>query len=159
MSSRVLVSLRIDAPPDIVFDAFTRDIASWWQPNRLFAFSPDRPPGALRFEPREGGRFTETYPDGEVFEVGRVLRWVPSELLRFTWRQASFAPDQRTEVEVRFDAVEAGRTRVTVEHTGWDSVPQAHVARHTFPDQVFLQRHGEWWQALLRALKGRSEPD
>jgi hypothetical protein len=43
-------------------------------------------------------------------------------------------------------------TRVTVEHRGWDSVPAAHVARHGFPDGVFLRRHGDWWQALLEGL-------
>jgi hypothetical protein len=41
---------------------------------------------------------------------------------------------------------------VTVEHTGWESVPQDNVARHGFPDGVFLLRLGEWWQALLRSL-------
>jgi hypothetical protein len=32
----------------------------------------------------------------------------------------------------------SAETRVTVEHRGWDSVPQEHVARHGFPDAVFL---------------------
>jgi hypothetical protein len=41
---------------------------------------------------------------------------------------------------------------VTVEHRGWDSVPAAHVARHGFPDAVFLRRHAEWWQGLLSGL-------
>jgi hypothetical protein len=49
--------------------------------------------------------------------------------LAFTWRQASFAPDQVTRVEVRFDPV-GDETRVTVEHIGWDTMPQDHVARH-----------------------------
>jgi hypothetical protein len=72
----------------------------------------------------------------------------------FGWRQASFAPDQDTEVEVRFEAA-GEETRVTVEHRGWDSVPMGHVARHSFPDILFLRRHGEWWQALLAALKAQ----
>ncbi|HWU79334.1 MAG TPA: ATPase, partial [Caulobacter sp.] len=58
-------------------------------------------------------------------------------------------------VEVRFEAVEEG-TRVTVEHRGWDSVPAPHVARHGFPDPLFLQRHGEWWRTLLAGLAGRA---
>jgi uncharacterized protein YndB with AHSA1/START domain len=83
-----------------------------------------------------------------VFEIGRILDWSPPDRLVFGWRQASFAPDQDTRVEVRFEAV-GEETRVTVEHTGWDSVPADHVARHGFPSAVLLQRHGEWWQSLL----------
>ena len=69
----------------------------------------------------------------------------------FGWRQATFNPDQNTEVEVSFEAI-GEETRVTVEHRGWDSVPAAHVARHAFPNAAFLQRHGEWWRALLEGL-------
>ena len=116
----------------------------------MFAFTP-RAPGVLSFEPGEGGRFIETRANGRVFEIGRVRSWSPPDRLVFGWRQATFAPDQDTEVEVRFEAV-GDETRVTVEHRGWDSVPVAHVARHGFPDTVFLRRHGEWWQVLLSSF-------
>jgi len=46
-------------------------------------------------------------------------------------------------------------TRVTVEHSGWESVPTTHVAKHGFPNAFFLQRHGEWWLSLLEAFKVR----
>ena len=110
--------------------------------------------GTLAFEPGSGGRLTETQPDGEVFEIGRVTTWEPGRRLAFTWRQATFAPGQVTEVDVRFEPVDGG-TWVTVEHRGWDSVPQDHVTRHTMPDPVFLRRHGEWWQALLWSYRQR----
>ena len=123
---------------------------------------PERPkdpaacgaPGRLAFEPKQGGSFTETLANGKVFEIGKITAWEPGQRLAFTWRQASFAPGQVTEVEIRFEAV-GSETRVTVEHRGWETVPQEHVARHTFPDAVFLQRHGEWWQALLASLRSR----
>lgn len=151
MSSRVVVALRIKAPPERVFAAFTNEIAAWWRPNALFAFTP-RSPGVMAFEDGEDGRrLVERLASGKVFEVGRVRVWEPGQRLVVGWRQASFAPDMDTEVEVRFEAVEDG-TRVTVEHRGWDSVPQAHVARHTFPDGLFLRRHGEWWRDLLDGL-------
>ena len=155
MSSRVMVALRIAATPERVFEAFTREIHLWWRPNQLFRFTPAGP-GTLAIEPREGGRFTETQADGTVFEIGRVTLWEPGTRLGLTWRQASFTEDQSTYVEVRFDAVGA-ETRVTVEHQGWDSVPAPHVARHGMANLVFLQYHGEWWQALLGALKAKVE--
>jgi uncharacterized protein YndB with AHSA1/START domain len=153
LSSKVLVSLRVPASPERAFEAFTRDIALWWRPNGLFRFTP-RSPGVIAFETGEGGRLTETLASGKVFEIGRIRAWEPPHRLVFGWRQATFAPDQDTEVEIRFEAVD-DQTRVTVEHTGWDSVPQAHAARHRFPATVFLTRHGEWWQTLLEAYRMR----
>ena len=153
--SRVLVALRVKASPERAFEAFTREIGAWWRPNPLFAFTP-REAGVLAFEPGAGGRLIETRAGGKVFEIGRVRAWEPPQRLVFGWRQASFAPDQDTEVEVRFEPV-GDETRITVEHTGWDSVPAAHVARHGFPNQLFLMRHGEWWQKLLASYKGALE--
>jgi uncharacterized protein YndB with AHSA1/START domain len=150
VSSRVLVALRVRATPERAFAAFTGDIGAWWQANPMFAFTP-RDPGILSFEPGEGGRLIQTLASGKVFEIGKIRRWEPPRRLVFGWRQATFAPDQDTEVEVSFEAV-GGETRVTVEHRGWDTIPAAHVARHGFPDVVFLRRHAEWWQVLLGRL-------
>lgn len=155
MSSRVVVALRIKASPERVFEAFTTEIAIWWRPNGLFAFTP-RSPGVMAFETGEGGRrLVERLASGKVFEVGQVRVWRPGERLVVGWRQATFAPEVDTEVEVRFEAVEDG-TRVTVEHRGWDSVPAPHVARHGFPDGLFLRRHGEWWRDLLAGLAAQA---
>ena len=155
MASRVVVSLRVKASPARAFAVFTEEIGAWWRPNDLFQFTPHSP-GRLSFEGGEGGRLVETLASGKVFEIGRVRVWAPGERLVFGWRQATFAPDQDTEVEIRFEAV-GEETRVTVTHTGWDSVPAEHVARHHFPDGVFLRRHGEWWNGLLRAYRERME--
>ena len=152
--SHLLVSLRVRSTPERAFEVFTKEIGLWWRPNTLFGFTAG-PPGKLSFEPGIGGRLIETQSRGDVFEIGRVTAWNPGRLLAFSWRQASFAPDEITEVEVRFEPI-GDETRVTVEHRGWDSVPQAHVARHGFPDAIFLRRHAEWWQAQLEALKRRS---
>ena len=121
MSSKVLVALRVKATPERAFEAFVGEIGAWWRPNPLFAFTP-REPGVLSFEPGEGGRLIETLASGKVFEIGRIRAWEPPQRLVFGWRQAAFAPDQDTEVEVRFEPV-GEETRVTVEHLGWDSVP------------------------------------
>jgi hypothetical protein len=148
-----MVALRVKASPERAFEAFTREIGAWWRPNPLFAFTP-RDPGVLAFEPGAEGRLIQTLPNGRVFEIGRVRAWEPPKRRVFGWRQAAFAPDQDTEVEVRFEPV-GDETRVTVEHLGWDSVPAAHVARHGFANAVFLTRHGEWWRMLLASYKMR----
>ena len=145
MASRVLISVRVKSTPERAFEVFTRDIALWWKPNPEFAFTP-RSPGVMAFEDEQ--RLVERLPSGKVFEVGRVTAWEPGVRLAFGWRQATFTPEQMTDVEVTFEAVGA-ETRVTVIHTGWDSVPREHVAKHGMENAYFLKRHGDWWRELI----------
>jgi uncharacterized protein YndB with AHSA1/START domain len=153
--SSILVSVRVAATPRETFDIFTRDIALWWQPSPLFRFTP-RDGGVLGFEGGEGGRFVETLPSGTVFVIGRIKVWQPGQRLVFGWRQATFAKDQNTEVEVRFEPVGEGETRVSVTHKGWDAIPLGHVARHAMSDGVFLRRHGEYWRGLLERVAAQT---
>lgn len=149
MTSRVLVALRIAAPPSRVFEAFTAEIGQWWRPNPLFPFTERH--GRLAIEPRLDGRFTETYTDGDEFEIGRVTAWEPPTRLVLSWRAATFPPGRETAVHVRFEDVDGG-TRVVVEHYGWDGLPQEHAARHGFPLHDFQQRLAQWWRALLESV-------
>ncbi|RYF91042.1 MAG: ATPase [Caulobacteraceae bacterium] len=145
MASRVLISVRVRATPLRAFEVFTRDIALWWRPNPEFAFTP-RSPGEMAFE--DETRLVERLPGGKVFEIGKVTAWEPGARLAFGWRQATFAPEQTTDVEVSFEAV-GEETRVTVVHTGWDRLPREHVAKHGMENAYFMKRHGDWWRALL----------
>jgi len=153
--SRVLVALRIAASPERTFAAFTDEIGAWWRPNSLFRFT-DREEARLAFEPDPPERLVEVGHDGERFEIGPVIEWDPPSLLVFGWRQTGFPDDRSTEVSVRFEPVDEG-TRVTVEHFGWDEIPQQHAARHGFPLGPFQQRVAEWWQDLLRSMGARAE--
>jgi uncharacterized protein YndB with AHSA1/START domain len=155
-ASRVLVALRVPVPARRAFAAFTEQIADWWQPNGLFQFTEGRS-GTLSFEPGPEGRLVETYADGSLFVVGYIRAWEPPRRLVLSWRHSSFAPDQETELHVRFDETEypggaAGQTRVVVEHFGWDRIPPEHTTRHGFPLATFQLRFAEWWQTLLRTL-------
>ena len=158
--SRVLVSLRIAAPPERTFAAFTTEIGEWWRPNGLFQFT-DREGTQLAFEPDPPERLVEIGTDGKRFEIGPVLTWEPPSRLVFGWQQSGFPDGRSTEVSVRFDAVatHAGTgTRVTVEHVGWDAIPQEHAARHGFPLGPFQRQVAEWWEALLRSLGAHVSP-
>lgn len=149
--SAVIVSLRVPAAPEKAFDVFTEDIGLWWRPGALFQLTP-RGDGTLSFQDRE--RLVTTLPNGKVFEIGRVHVWLRGERLAFSWRQATFAPDQVTEVDIRFEQAGA-ETRITVEHRGWDTIPQDHVARHGFPlqhTQLHLATH---WRTALDSFRQR----
>lgn len=151
MTSAVIVSLRVAVSPERAFTAFTQGIGRWWHSHPLFPLSRGGD-GVLRFDP-EGpdGRLVTRFDDGEEWEIGAVHHWLPGERLAFGWRLPSFRPEQATEVDVRFEAV-GNETRVTVEHRGWDSIPQKHVARHGFELMLFQRRLGEHWRSLLKQM-------
>jgi len=159
MTSRVFVALRVPADPARTFEAFTREIAAWWQPDPLFRITPQGD-GELAFEPGPGGRLITRLTNGETHEIGRISAWEPGRRLVFGWRQSSFSPEQSTEVEVLFEPV-GEETRVSIEHRAWDTIPQQHASRHGFPEHVILQRVADWWRASLGALRAhqrRSAP-
>lgn len=160
MSSAVIVSLRVPADPARAFTVFTEEIGAWWLANPLFMITRQGD-GTPRFEEGPegwiGGRLVTDLPDGRCFEIGPIIAWEAGERLVVGWRQESFAANETTELEVRFEPA-GDETRITVEHRGWGSLPQAHPARHGFPLLPFQQRAAEHWQALLRRL-GRRRAD
>ena len=91
--------------------------------------------------------------NGKEAHWANVTAWEPPNRLVLAWQVNPDTPGP-TEIEMRFEP-EGAVTRFHFEHRGWESVPQEHVARHGFPEGIFLQRHGEWWQHLLRSYRGR----
>ena len=153
----VTVSTLVRVDPATAFGVFTDEVDAWWKTGPAYRFGGRRA-GTMRFERGAGaGRLVEAYPDGEVYEVGRILAWEPVFRLAFEFRGPNFQPDQRTEVEVRFEAVSGG-TRVTVEHTGWDRLPADHPVRHGLPEDEFARMWGGWWHGQLTALRFLSRP-
>ena len=94
--------------------------------------SPIATAAASRSSPIRPNDSSRSAPTASGSRSDAVREWDPPHRLVFGWRQAGFPDDRSTEVAVRFDAVDTG-TRVTVEHFGWDAIPQEHAARHGFP--------------------------
>lgn len=155
MTSAVIVSMRVPASPARAFAAFTDEIGHWWLASPLFRITAQGD-GTPRFEPGPdgwvGGALVTELPDGRRFEIGRIAVWEPGERLVVGWRQEGFAANEATELEVRFEPIDDA-TRITVEHRGWGTLPQSHVARHGFPLLPFQQRAAEHWQERLRRLR------
>lgn len=140
------VSVSVAVPPPLAFEIFTGEIDLWWRRGRKFRHAGTRR-GLIRLEPQVGGRLFESF-DGErgehVIEVGRVRVWEPPQRLVFTWRNATFAPNEETEVEVEFKATTSG-TLVTVTHRGWSALRADHPARHGLQGAEFARMIGLWW--------------
>jgi uncharacterized protein YndB with AHSA1/START domain len=151
-STRISVTVAVDPP--LAFEIFTEDIDRWWRRGIKFRQSGARS-GFLRIEPEVGGRLFESI-DGDssphVFEVGRVRVWDPPRRLSFTWRNANYAAQEHTEVDVEFAPATSG-TLVTVTHRGLSSLRPDHPARHGLQGGEFSRMIGLWWGEQLSSLR------
>jgi uncharacterized protein YndB with AHSA1/START domain len=148
------VAVRVAVSPAVAFDLFVRELDQWWLHGPKYRHAGSAP-GSICIEPSLGGRVFETWHDGAMqreFELGRVTVWQPPERLAFSWRNATFAPLEQTEVDVSFAAVGNG-TLVTVRHRGWQALRQDHPARHGMADEEFARSIGMWWGQQLSSLR------
>ncbi|MFC4854129.1 DUF4440 domain-containing protein [Actinophytocola glycyrrhizae] len=133
------VAVEVEVDPATAFDLFTRDIAAWWRADRsLWGETADE----LRFE---NGALMQ----GDA-EIGRVSAWEPGPRLAFSYGPPGVDPAERTDVEVRFEAVRGG-TRVVVRHGGWEKANWAGLlagfARHSL-ERMLLARLGDFLDAI-----------
>jgi uncharacterized protein YndB with AHSA1/START domain len=127
----------VDAPQDRAFQVFTEqfDMVKPREHNMLEVDIADSV-----FEPRKGGRVYDRGVDGSECQWARVLAYEPPDRIVITWDisprwQIEDDLSRASEVEVRFIAESAERTRVELEH------------RH-------LDRHGEGWESLSEGVAG-----
>jgi uncharacterized protein YndB with AHSA1/START domain len=105
------------------------------------------------FEPRVGGSIYDRGVDGSECRWARVLAYEPPERVVFSWDigptwQIETDPGRASEVEVRFLAESAERTRVELEHRhierhgeGWEGLREGVAADQGWP--LYLQRYGD----------------
>lgn len=152
------VSVAVAVPPSEAFRVFTEEIELWWRRGPRFRAAGNRR-GIIRLEPGVGGRLFESF-DGEhgprVVQTGEVTCWEPPSRLVLQWRNVNFAPEERTEVEVRFAQARSG-TEVTVIHRGWSTIRPDHPARHGQAVEAFVRMNGMWWGDLMTALRVHAE--
>lgn len=126
MSEQVDVAVRrtitVAAPQQRAFEVFTAGFGTWW-PREYSIGQADMADFVL--EPRAGGRWYEVGVDGTECDTGRVTAFEPPDRVVLAWHldgNWQFDPDpaHASEVEVRFVAEAPDRTRVEVEHRGFD---------------------------------------
>jgi uncharacterized protein YndB with AHSA1/START domain len=126
------------------FHVFAESLQTWWI--REFTWSGSDALDRIGIEPGEGGKCYEIGPYGFRCDWGRVLVWDPPQRLVFTWqigpdRVPEPNPDRATEVEVRFAPDGEGRTRVELEHRGFE--------RHGEDGKAYREALEEGWKQLL----------
>ena len=133
----VNTSIVVEAPIDRAFRVFTEDF------DRIKPREHNMLPVDIDdtvFETHVGGNIYDRGVDGSECRWARLLAYEPPDRVVFSWDispqwQVETDPDRTSEVEVRFIAETAGRTRVELEH------------RH-------LERHGEGWEGVREGVGG-----
>ncbi len=99
--STVSVTMDVALEPSVAFDVFVDELGG--------ALAR----AGLAFEPGAEGHVKE-----HGRNVGRVVAWKEGSGFALQWRQADWAPEEVTEVELRLEPLDGG-ARLVVEHHGW----------------------------------------
>jgi uncharacterized protein YndB with AHSA1/START domain len=133
-ATEVRQQVTVAVAPEKAFAFFTDRFDDWWPLSHHIGAEM---PAARLLEPGVGGRWLDRTEDGTECVWGSVLAWEPPGRLVLAWAiDGNFEldpdPAHASEIEVTFAPDGAG-TRVELVH------------RH-------LDRHGETWPSLLRAV-------
>jgi uncharacterized protein YndB with AHSA1/START domain len=136
-------TVTVDCAVEEAFRIFTADTLSWWP---IESHSIHEAVSAIVFEPEVGGEIYEVSTSGERGHWATVLEWEPPSRLVLAWnvREAEASP---TEVEVRFRA-EGGRTRIELEHRGWERLTESAEAKRS--------NYDSGWDVVLGRYVGRT---
>jgi uncharacterized protein YndB with AHSA1/START domain len=157
-ADQAIVSVLVKVEPTEAFRIFTEEIDAWWRGGMKYRIGRKR--SVVHLEPKLGGRLFESFETAagqKVKETGRVLCFEPPRRLVLEWRAVHFAPNERTEVEVQFEASPSG-TLVTVCHRGWSKIRADHPVRHGAEAAAFIRNMGMWWADLMTSLRLHAEP-
>jgi uncharacterized protein YndB with AHSA1/START domain len=137
VATAVRVAIVVEAPIERAFRVFTEDFDRV-KPREHNMLEVEI--AQTVFEPRVGGRVYDRGVDGSECQWARVLAFEPPNRVVFSWDispqwQLESDLDKTSEVEVRFIAESAERTRVELEHRN-------------------LDRHGQGWEGERDAVGG-----
>jgi uncharacterized protein YndB with AHSA1/START domain len=131
--STVQKTITVEASPERAFEVFTAGVDTWWPRTHHIGKSPMK---KTIIEGRVGGRCYSLQEDGTDCAWGQVLAWEPPHRFVMAWQithQWGYEPDlaKASEVEVRFTAIEKGRTRVDLEHRYFERMGPGGAAMRT----------------------------
>ena len=137
MTAPLKHSFTVECPVEHAFDMWARRTSLWWPAGHTVTAEPGL---EVVFEPRPGGRIFERTPSGREEDWGEILVWEPPARLAYVWHLRQDRADA-TEVEIAFTEEAEARTRVDIEHRGWDRLGAKAEGRR--------ERNERGWAGLL----------
>lgn len=137
MTEPLRVSFEVGCARSHAFDVWTNQIDLWWPADHTATGENGL---TVTLEPRVGGRIFQRDPAGVEIDWGEVTEFTPPSTLAYRWHLRSDRADA-TDVRIRFVPVEPDRTRVDIEHTGWE--------RLGADATLWRQRNQQGWDTLL----------
>ncbi len=117
----VKLEVTVPLPPEQAFETFVQQMDVWWPRQGVFpySFAPEGTrPLRIRFEPRLGGRYFETFLDGSEYVIGQIIDYRPPDRLCYSWQDPTWPGETR--IALSFSA-EGDSTRVIYEQDGFES--------------------------------------
>lgn len=116
MPAPIRITIVVNASQDKAFQGFFLRMNDWSPKEHSLSGSRR---ATLEVEPRTGGRWIETGENGVQCTWGQVVDWEPPRRALLLWQigsDFSYNPDIRSEIEVKFEEIAPGQTRVDFEH-------------------------------------------
>jgi uncharacterized protein YndB with AHSA1/START domain len=144
MTAPLHISFDVDCPPQHAFTVWTSKIDRWWPRDHTVSGDPEE----VVLESGRGGRIYERTAAGVRHEWGEVTVWEPPHRLAYLWhlgRDRAAA----TEVSINFVGEGDARTRIEIEHSGWEKLGDG--------ADIWRDQNGAGWGALLPHFAATAE--
>jgi uncharacterized protein YndB with AHSA1/START domain len=135
-------SVTVDCSVEHAFATFTERIHEWWPlaTHSIERYESGNPPETVVFQGGAGGQIYERTTKGEELKWADVIAYEPPHRFVLAWNPSREQNEPKTEIEVTFTD-EGGKTRVDLEHRGWERLgDQAAEARKSY---------SQGWQQVL----------
>jgi uncharacterized protein YndB with AHSA1/START domain/uncharacterized glyoxalase superfamily protein PhnB len=132
----IVQAITVPVPPRRAFDAFTADLAAWWNPLLTADAGTFR---SADLPPHPGEDATFRHDGDRSYRIGTVTAWRPGERFELSFCLA-MPMNHPSTLTVDFAPVgpDGASTAVTLTHGGWD------------PDNVVYREKYTEWPDLLR---------
>ena len=134
-------TVSVDCSVEHAFETFTDRIHEWWPlgTHSIEVGETGSAPESVVFD-GPGGRVYERTTKGEELDWAHVTTFEPPHRFVLAWNPSRDQDSPRTEIEVTFTE-ENGKTRVDLEHRGWELLGE-HAAEAR-------QGYNQGWQTVL----------
>ena len=125
MLEPIVKTIEVHCSQEKAFNVFLTEMHSWWPLGRFTVSAmAGAPARSVRVDARPGGEIVEIGSDGSEHRWGRIKAYEPHGFVSLDFHIAPVEEADRDEwslVEVRFTALDAGRTRVELTQSNWEA--------------------------------------